>query len=206
MPVWLVHPTVMAEAGAAVVWLSANLIALARRPGTALGWYTAAGVVEGALAIIWGVSHHQAAWWAIGVVWIAAKGGVVPRWLGGALPADRWELVAAGTPRLMLGSALLAVVAIAAAGPAGLALAALATPFWLLTQRRELWVAAVLLLEAEVALGFVALGAHVAPAAADVLDVAEVVWATGLLAWLLRRGRLDWDEPIHTTALRRLRG
>lgn len=206
MPVWLVHPTVMAEAGAAVVWLSANLIGLARRPRTALGWYAAAGVVEGGLAILWGVSHHQAAWWALGLMWVVAKGLVVPRWLGQALPADRWELVAAGTPRLMLGSALLVALALAAAGPVGLAVAAVATPFWLLTQRRELWVAAVLLMEAEVALGFVALGTHVAPGAADVLDVAEVVWASALLAWLLRRGRLDWDEPIHTTALRRLRG
>lgn len=206
MPVWLVHPTLMAEVGAAVVWLAANLIALARRPTTAITWYAIAGLVEGGLAVLWGLAHHEAAWWGLGLLWMAAKGVVVPRWLLGALPPDRWELVAAGTPRLLLGSAVLVVVTVAAGGAAAVAVAALLTPFWLLTQRRELWVAAILLMEAEVALGFLALGAHVAPATVDVLDVAEVLWAAGLLAWLLRRGRLDWDEPIHTTALRRLRG
>ncbi len=206
MPVWLVHPTLMAEAGAAVVWLAANLIALARRPATAISWYAIAGLVEGGLAVLWGLAHHEAAWWSMGILWMAAKGVVVPRWLLAALPPDRWELVAAGTPRLLLGSAVLVVVAVAAGGAAGVAVAALLTPFWLLTQRRELWVAAILLMEAEVALGFVALAAHVAPATVDVLDVAEVLWAGALLAWLLRRGRLDWEEPIHTTALRRLRG
>lgn len=206
MPVWLVHPTLMAEAGAAGVWLAANLIALARRPATAISWYAIAGLVEGTLAVLWGLAHHEAAWWGLGLLWMAAKGVVVPRWLGAALPQHRWELAAAGTPRLLLGSAVLVVVTMAAGGAQGVAVAALLTPFWLLTQRHELWVAAVLLMEAEVALGFLALGAHVAPATVDVLDVAEVLWTGALLAWLLRRGRLDWDEPIHTTALRRLRG
>ncbi len=206
MPVWLVHPTLMAQAGGAMVWLAANLIALARRPATAISWYALAGLAEGALAVGWGVAHHEAAWWALGLLWMAAKGVAVPRWLLPALPQDRYELVAAGTPRLLLGSVVLVAVAAAAGGGAGVAVAALLTPFWLLTQRRELWVAAILLMEAEVALGFLALGAHVAPAAVDGLDVAEVLWAAALFAWLMRRGRLDWDEPIHTTALRRLRG
>jgi len=206
MPGFLTHAVLLGEVGGAVAWLSANLIAVARRPRTAIFWYAVAGYVEGALAVGWGIDQHQAAWWALGILWAAAKGWAVPRWLGRSLPHDRWELAAAGTPRLLVGSAVLLVLAGAAAGPPGVAIAAVLTAFWLMSQRRELWLNSVLLIEAEVGMGFVALLLGVAPSTADVLDVVEVLWAAGLLAWLQGRARQDLDEPVHTTALRRLRG
>jgi hypothetical protein len=202
----LSHGAGVGEAGAAVAWLVANLMAVSRRPQSASRWYALAGLVEGALAILWGTTEGVAAWWALGIVWAVAKGLVVPRWIERAFPPDRFEMAVPGTPRLLVGSAVLMVVAVLAAGAAGVALAAVLTPFWLLAQRRELWAGSVLLIEAEVAVGFLALTLGAAPQLADLLDVAELVWAAGLIAWFQRRAREDIAEPIHTTALRRLRG
>ncbi len=199
------HLWIPAMGGAAVTWLVANLMAIARRTGSALDWYRLSGLVEAALAVDVALGTHQYAWLALGLGWGVGKVWAVPAILRRSLPLGVYEVKTRATPSLMLGSAALVGILAWAAGVSGLLLAALLTPFWLLTQRREVWLQAILLMEAEIALGFLSLGLSSAVGLADFLALAELLAMAVLLAWLYRRGAMDLPS-LTTDTMKELRG
>jgi hypothetical protein len=196
----------LALIGALVVWIIANLLAVGRRPDSAVAWYRLSGLIEAACAAAWGLARNEPAWTVLAVGWAVVKGVAVPWILRTALPSRYYGALTAGTPRLLMGSGLVLAVSIWTLGPLGGSLAALLTPFWLLMTRREIWVGAMLLIEAEIALGFVAIGLGAAPVLADWLALSELVAMAVLLAWLLQRGREDHADVVTVDRLRQLEG
>ena len=177
----------IALVGGFVAWALVNLVASTRLAGSGLWWYRVSGLVEGAAAGVIGLRTDDAAWIALGVLWILAKTWWVPAILARRFESsERYGVRARGTPRIFLGSALVLGVLWWVAGPLGVPLAALVAAFWVMAGRRELWVQAVMLLEAEIALGFLVVWGHAAPAVGDVLDVLEVLATAALLTWLGR--------------------
>jgi hydrogenase-4 membrane subunit HyfE len=194
----------LAVSGGAVTWLVANFMAVSRRPAQAVLAYRLSGFFQALLAADAGALLHVSAWFWLAGGWLVGKVVVVPWLLSRALPPSAYEVKAPATPRLVMGSALLVSVCTWAVGVPGLFLGTLLTPFWLLTQRRELWIQAVLLMEAEIALGFLSM-ALATVGASDFMALALLVAMGGLLAWLYRRGAEDVPSPS-TDRLTNLKG
>lgn len=199
-------PLLLGVTGAGLSWLMVNLLGVTRTPRSGIGWYRMISAVEAGVAIYAGVLFHLTGFIVLGAIWALVKIGWVPRVLRQGLPKGAYGAQARGTPGLIGGSLALAAIVTWALGIPGVLLAALLTPFWILTQRREVWVQILLLLEAELAIGFagVALG-HLA-GLGDFLAVAELMGLAVLLAWLHRRGSED-TVPVPTSHdLQELRG
>src|SRR5579875_3012823 len=191
--------------GAGLSWIMVNLLGVTRTPRSGIGWYRLISAVEAGTAVYAGWFLHAPAWMVLGGMWAIVKIGGVPMVLGRSLPGPAYGVEARGTPGLVGGSLALAAVVTWALGPPGVLLAALLTPFWILTQRREVWVQ-ILLLEAELALGFAGVAFGQGPGPADYLAAAELLGLAVLFAWLHVRGSRD-TVPVPTTRdLEELRG
>lgn len=193
-------------AGSLTVWLLANLMAATRRTSSGLGWYIASGVAEGGVAMAVGFLSGLAAWVAVGVLWVLVKVLVIPALIRRDLGSRVYGVKAQGTPRLMLGSAVLLAVLWWTLGPLGVSLAAVVTPFWLIAERHEVWIQGLLLLEAEIGVGFLTLLAESNPGGAELAAAGEVVALAVLLVWLFRSSREHFGRVPEVTQLTRLRG
>ncbi len=191
-------PMLLGITGAGLSWLMVNLLGVTRTPRTGIGWYRMISAVEAAVAIYAGHRFHETGFIVLGAVWALVKIAWVPAVLRAGLPASAYGAEARGTPRLIGGSLALSAIVTWALGPPGVLLAALLTPFWILTQRREIWLQVLLLLEAELVIGFAAVAAGHAAGLSDFLAVAELMGLAVLLAWLHRRGSED-TVPVPTS-------
>lgn len=202
----LASPMLVGVTGAGLSWLLVNLLGITRTPRSGIGWYRLISAVEAATAVYAGYRFHTPAWIALGVVWAVVKIWWVPAVLHRGLPRVAYGAEARGTPGLIGGSLALSAIVTWALGTPGVLLAALLTPFWILTQRREVWVQILLLLEAELVVGFAAIAIGRGAGLADFLAAAELLGLSVLLAWLHVRGSRD-TVPVPTTRdLEELRG
>lgn len=193
-------------AGSLTAWLLSNLMAATRRTSSGLGWYIASGLTEGGVAIAVGLLTGLTAWIAIGSLWCLVKVVIIPGLIRRDLGSWVYGVKAQGTPRLMLGSAVLLAVLWWTLGPLGVSLAAVVTPFWLIAERHEVWIQALLLLEAEIGVGFLTLVAESTPGGAELAAAGEVVALAVLLVWLLRASHEHFGRVPESEQLTRLRG
>jgi hypothetical protein len=199
-------PMLIGVTGCGLSWLVVNLLGITRTPRSGIGWYRLISAVEAATAVYAGYRLHTLVWITLGLVWAVVKLWWVPAVLSRGLPGLAYGAQARGTPGLIGGSLALAAIVTWTLGPPGVLLAALLTPFWILTQRREVWVQVLLLLEAELVVGFTAIAIGRGAGLADFLAVAELLGLSVLLAWLHVRGSAD-TVPVPTTRdLEELRG
>jgi hydrogenase-4 membrane subunit HyfE len=196
----------LGTAGALVTAFLANLLAVNRMARGAVYAYAATSLTEAVLAFWAGTVLHEASWWALAGVWFVAKVIVVPRIIARAADDARYGATTPGTPRLALGSFVIFAVLAWAGGPVTLPVAALLTAFWLLAVRAELYVEALLLLEAEVAVGFLAIRFALAPGWSDAVATVETVATAVLLAWLDREARRRFGTRPTALQLTELQG
>ena len=202
----LASPLFVGVTGAGLSWLMVNLLGITRSPQSGIGWYRMIGAMEAAAAVYAGYRFHTPVWIVLGAIWAVVKIWWVPVVLRRGLPGLAYGAQARGTPGLIGGSLALAAVVTWALGTPGVLLAALLTPFWILTQRREVWLQILLLLEAELVLGFTAIAVGHGAGLADFLAAAELLGLAVLLAWLHVRGSQD-TVPVPTSHdLQELRG
>lgn len=182
------------------------LIALSRRLGSGINFYRLSGLIEGGTALYLGLQSHAWSWVALGIVWLLVKVVLVPITLVTTFPSHAYSIHAPGTPRLLLGAAVVFAVLGWSLGPVGFAVSTVVLPFWLITQRRETWVQGILFLEAEIGVGLTLLILHAGPSAADVYGAIELLATAVLLAWLHVRQTRDFGDQVTSDMLARLKG
>jgi hydrogenase-4 membrane subunit HyfE len=174
---------------AAALWLSSVLLAIARRPRSALQWYRLAALLLAALAALLAKERHVPALFGLAALWLFVKVFLVPTVLLRTAPRELYSLAARGSPGLILAAGLVLVLATWTLGAPGLALACVLTPLACLAQRQELWFHALCLLQAELGAALLALDAGISPGWTELWAAVELAGLASVLAWFLRRAR-----------------
>jgi hypothetical protein len=173
-------------AGSLLAWACATFLALARRPQGASGWYRLSGLIQGFVAVMAGIGTREWSWIGLGMAWAVVKGVIIPLWLTPRVKLSPYSVKTSGTPRLMIGAVGLLSVLWWALGIVGIPVGVTLVAFWLIGERRELWVEALLLVEAEIGTGFLTLMTVPRPGTADLLVTVELLALGGLLWWFHR--------------------
>ncbi len=187
-----------------IAWLALVLLSITRRSQSALGWYRIAALATVVAAVY--VGRSDSAWLYLAALWLIVKVFAVPALLTRRAPSQEYGLAARGTPSLVLGSIAMLSFAWWALGSAGLPVGVLGTALWLAMMRREVWLQALLLVGADLAVSLLSLQYPAVPGLPEVLAVVEVLLLGALLAWLERRGVAALAVSPTADHLTRLRG